>query len=496
MRPFVCVIAACLAALSPAAAADQTQDLTPKPATAAAAPAAPAVPPVPPSWDRPVIDFLRTPAILLLTPAEALEYDHLTDNVQRRRFIDRFWARVGANCTTEKNPYRDALFQRSQEAMKQFADEGVPGWITDRGRFYVLLGPPAKAETVPGGAGAPPRLVWTWDGTRQGVPATVTFVRDRLRWAFAGTDADAAAAAAPKPVEKAVASIAASYRAQVCELTAEERAAASTLAWRRTFFDAAGLVLAGQAVEVAQPLPPDWAFFPADNEATLVLLTVPLDKPLADGEKLVASLRREGDDTSVYNFGTDDVPFETRTTGAGTVAQAVRALPAGRYAVVLGIADAAGQAAPRYAAEQLVVRFAKDKLRMTSVIVAEQLKPLDGAPAGEVKPFRIGGYEVVPRPSRVVHNGETVTFFGVVSGAGATPDLKVKYQLQANVPGKGWINVGQPMESPLTQDVIARDLQIHPKLPPTDYKLSISVSDNKGGGTLTQDVPFKIRPKA
>lgn len=65
---------------------------------------------------------------------------------ERREAWERFWARRDPLPITELNEYRDAFFQRVRYATEAFREPGGrPGWNTDRGEVYIVLGPPDHA---------------------------------------------------------------------------------------------------------------------------------------------------------------------------------------------------------------------------------------------------------------------------------------------------------------------------------------------------------------
>jgi GWxTD domain-containing protein len=59
----------------------------------------------------------------------------------RHEFVSEFWKRRDPDPETADNEFRDIYYTRIARANKAFA-AGIPGWMTDRGRIYVLLGPP------------------------------------------------------------------------------------------------------------------------------------------------------------------------------------------------------------------------------------------------------------------------------------------------------------------------------------------------------------------
>lgn len=471
-------------------------------APAAPAPAAPAPKPTPSptaDWDRrPVGDFLRSPATVLLSPEEVLKYQTLVDSKERRGFIEAFWASMAENCLPGANPAHDLFLQRVDEADTKFGDEGVPGWITDRGQVYLTLGAPEKSETKDSASGRV--LLWSYP-EQPGRPKVVAFLQRGLDWEFAGADTVDPAATTisvkPMPVLSATQNWAALFRKQGCVLTPEQRAAAAAVAWRTTLFDLAGKVLAGEKPEVQNPIDTNWFFFPAEGDATFVALTVPLEQSPEAGGRPVAMLRPEGAEDEAKTMGTTDVPFEVRQVGSGYVAQAVRALAPGRYAYAVGLVAPTGEVTTRAVGEQLIVRMPKDNLRLTSVVLADKLQPL----GSDLKtaPFKMFGFDVTPNPARLFHPGSAVTLFYAVLGAGTDAggkvDLKISYQIFFNRAGT-WIKaMQQPVVSPhQLEPVQAREFQIPARWPAGDYKVVVEVADNRSNSQVTQEVQFKIKP--
>jgi len=59
----------------------------------------------------------------------------------RHEFVRDFWKRRDSNPDTKINEFRNQYYTRLAVADKAFRT-GIPGWMTDRGRIYILLGPP------------------------------------------------------------------------------------------------------------------------------------------------------------------------------------------------------------------------------------------------------------------------------------------------------------------------------------------------------------------
>jgi len=70
---------------------------------------------------------------------------------ERRGFIEKFWQQRDPDPLTEANEFKDEYFKRIGEANLLFKEGTTQGWLQDRGRLYILLGPPDNRECYPRG---------------------------------------------------------------------------------------------------------------------------------------------------------------------------------------------------------------------------------------------------------------------------------------------------------------------------------------------------------
>ncbi len=70
--------------------------------------------------------------------------------VERLQFIEDFWKKRDPSPGSEENEYRDEYYGRIDKANQLFR-EGSSGWLTDRGRAYILLGDPERRNAYPSG---------------------------------------------------------------------------------------------------------------------------------------------------------------------------------------------------------------------------------------------------------------------------------------------------------------------------------------------------------
>ena len=81
----------------------------------------------------------------------------------REPFIEDFWARRDPTPGTAENEYRTDYYDRIERSNRLFSGGGSPGWLQDRGRVYITIGPPDSRITYPRGVtfyGLPTEIWW------------------------------------------------------------------------------------------------------------------------------------------------------------------------------------------------------------------------------------------------------------------------------------------------------------------------------------------------
>lgn len=81
---------------------------------------------------------------------------------ERDEFIEEFWEKRDPDPETEENEFKKKYFERIEEANHLFAEGATAGWLEDRGRIYILLGPPEHRDAYPRGYTfyGPPMEIW------------------------------------------------------------------------------------------------------------------------------------------------------------------------------------------------------------------------------------------------------------------------------------------------------------------------------------------------
>ncbi len=88
--------------------------------------------------------------IYLISDEERNVFEQLTTPEEKEQFIEQFWFRRDPDPKTAANEYKTEHYRRLAYVNEKFS-VGMPGWMSDRGRIYVIHGPPAQIESHPTG---------------------------------------------------------------------------------------------------------------------------------------------------------------------------------------------------------------------------------------------------------------------------------------------------------------------------------------------------------
>ena len=86
----------------------------------------------------------------IITPAERKAFLRLQTNEEREQFIETFWARRNPDPGSGVNTFKEEYYRRIAYANEHFSS-GIPGWKTDRGKIYIMWGPPDEIDSHPSG---------------------------------------------------------------------------------------------------------------------------------------------------------------------------------------------------------------------------------------------------------------------------------------------------------------------------------------------------------
>ncbi|MFQ6037675.1 MAG: GWxTD domain-containing protein [Candidatus Aminicenantales bacterium] len=108
----------------------------------------------------------------IIRPEEKDVFLQLENDRERDIFIETFWKQRDPTPGTPDNEYREEHIKRFNYANSHFRRQSArEGWMTDMGRFYIILGPPASIERFEISKGIYPVQVWYYYGEKEkGLP--------------------------------------------------------------------------------------------------------------------------------------------------------------------------------------------------------------------------------------------------------------------------------------------------------------------------------------
>ncbi len=120
--------------------------------------------------------WLDEDVVYIITPEERRAFLHLQTNEEREQFIEAFWQRRNPDPDSPENTYKEEHYRRIAYANEHYAS-GIPGWKTDRGKIYIMWGPPDEIDSHPTGG--------TWDRPMdQGGGETTTYPYEDWRYRY------------------------------------------------------------------------------------------------------------------------------------------------------------------------------------------------------------------------------------------------------------------------------------------------------------------------
>ena len=94
--------------------------------------------------------WLEEDVVYIITPEERSAFLKLQTNEEREQFIEQFWLRRNPDPDSPENTFKEEHYRRIAYTNEHYAS-GIPGWKTDRGRIYIMWGPPDEVESHPSG---------------------------------------------------------------------------------------------------------------------------------------------------------------------------------------------------------------------------------------------------------------------------------------------------------------------------------------------------------
>lgn len=129
---------------------------------------------LPPNFKR----WLEEEVIYIISGMEREVFLQLQTDRERESFIEAFWNHKDPTPGTPKNEFKEEHYRRINYANRYFGrGVPIPGWKTDRGRIYILLGEALDIERFIGETQIYNTEIWFYQGlTKYGLPAGFNLV--------------------------------------------------------------------------------------------------------------------------------------------------------------------------------------------------------------------------------------------------------------------------------------------------------------------------------
>lgn len=109
--------------------------------------------------------WLDEEVVYIITPRERDVFRQLTTDRERDLFMRAFWKQRDPSPETPRNEFQEEHYRRLAYANQFYGRSSPkPGWMTDRGRIYIILGPPRNIETYDATNGVNPAEIWFYMG--------------------------------------------------------------------------------------------------------------------------------------------------------------------------------------------------------------------------------------------------------------------------------------------------------------------------------------------
>jgi len=482
------------------------------------------------NFDKPTKDWYQGPVRYIITHQEIKAYKALETELDRQNFIDWFWQRRDLDPSTPENEFQRRFEQRVYETMRLFTDTSKPGWKTDMGKIYILVGPPDEINKDLVAKSHRGMVFWTYrKPPYPGLASntTIAFARDK-----SGELVISTSPTIDSDVARGLNRVDARQKDVNGELVVPDR--------RDPALVANGVPLAQGPLDMLliagrmQQLPPaeeemfksfavtrefygeipadtHLDFFKANDGTTYTTVTIGI-KTTAVQYRTVG--KKEVPDVVVFgklvnkinpalayplagdgNF-TESESNQTAAIGDYLLFQATGGFKPGKYQLVLGLQDRVSKKIAAYRKDVDVPDYTVDGLTLSSISLAGTMEPTEYRPTPG-KPFYIGKFKLIPSPDAVFRKSDELNIYFQVYNPVAEPDsgkpkLDIEYHFRSKNADGSFAEIGTyaVKESAAQAQGYAVALE---KWPEGDYQVTVMVKDLVSGTVRQNTALFTIR---
>jgi len=466
--------------------------------------------------DRPTAQWREGPIRYIITKQEDEEFRDLTTTEDRRRFISRFWALRDPEPRTLINEFRLEYWNRVLSANDLFTESTKPGWKTDRGRHYILLGAPDDRDDSPFGIGASGRATVVWryhraPTARIGTGLTIVFVKDGSGEYVASTDPtiveQSIRNALPIPGDASIFGIPLPQlppRITEMELLLDQ----GRLEYVPSEEELLTAIVTAEEFYGVIPFSARYDYFAGADGRTIVAITLnlhpdPLDPATHSSlpDYLIVGRIDAGGTGEGHAVFLREAQFQASSGNQDPgnhgpyIYQAVVLLPPGTYSASFAAFDRRSRKMGSYSETFEVPAFIGDTLQLSSLCLSESIEPASGEEAA-LRPYVIGHLKVTPRLIPAYRNGDTFAVYyqiynSLSSRSTGLPDLRISYQFLVRQ-SNGFIPIGSAIEFDSVRFPAQGWSFPLRNWPAADFKLQVKVTDALSGQTAAREVYFRV----
>ncbi len=116
-------------------------------------------------------DWLEKDVVYIISKEEKDAFLRLARDEDRDKFMDEFWEIRNPTPGSPVNEFKEEHYRRIAFANARFGSEWVAnGWQSDRGRIYIILGPPGSRQFFTSGGQVYPIELWFYTANEPSLP--------------------------------------------------------------------------------------------------------------------------------------------------------------------------------------------------------------------------------------------------------------------------------------------------------------------------------------
>jgi GWxTD domain-containing protein len=467
----------------------------------------------------------------IISREERARFDSLSDPVEKLGFIESFWRRRDPTPESPPNEAREEHARRFAYALQNFG-AGTPGWATDRGKIYILLGAPHGIERNPAGRTAfeRPSEVWTYNNAQNPrLPAAmdIAFVDFTATGRFEIVSSSNLDVVAPLRTNLG-------YAMSELEAIGLMRSGGTLMdqtTGLRSEIDPTGLAvetfdLERDLLEIAKvpqlnlgglravteasarfptiPVLADASVFHASPVSAVVPVTLSIPYARLTPEPFEDRYRYQVDLVVQFQVNGVDQALEDRievTLEKDAIEEYRRSellydasilLPPGEYELVATVRDNPSGAVGQARAGVSVPTLASGKLALSSLLLASAAVNTPVSEEAAKAPFQFGDVRLIPSLSKSFLSGGTLTAYLEAYGLAGDARLRVDFFLLKE--GRLFSKVAPSNHRPGGGGVVSVRSEISLKsFPSGDYVLRARLTDETTGEVAERESPFSVR---